>query len=630
MSLISRLTNLFRHTSVDREIDAELKAHIAMRTEDNLAAGMSPEEARRDAVLRFGNATVMRERANTEDTSPLLAGIGRDVHYAFRQLRHSPGFALTAILTLALGIGANVVVLSVLNALILKPLDLPHAERLYTIAQKNQGDDNQSYPDYVDYRARNSTLTDLAAYQLDQVGLSVHGSAERRWEFEVSGNYFDMLGVQPELGRFFHESDEHGPNSAPYIVLSDSFWRNGFHADPGVIGTVVQLNKHPFTIIGVAPASFHGIELFVWADFWMPLVNGQQTEGYDFLAARGNHGLWVVGLLKPGVTRRQATDNLNAVAGELGRQFPSTDQGMVARLVKPGLFGDSLGDATRTFLFGIFVLSLLVLLAACANLAGIFAARATDRSRELAIRLAIGSSRWHILRQLLTEAVLVSLAGGLLGTVFATILLRILTRWQPIAEFPIHVTVTADARVYALALLLSIASGVLFGLLPARQVWRTDAARVIRGTAAPVLFRRFTLRDLLLGVQIALCTLLVTASLVAVRGMQRSLRAPMGFQPQGAMRASALMGMAGYSDTASLPLQKRMIQEALAAPGVIAAGTINFTPLSGSGSTTSFYRDGTTQFTPTHVALGAKYYSISPGYLKAAETRLVAGRDVTW
>src|ERR1700733_13811292 len=207
MSLIRRIVthlrrsaNLFRQSSVDREIDAELKAHIEMRIEDNLAAGMAPETARRDAQLRFGNKTVMRERATAEDTSPLLAGIGRDVHYALRQMRHSPGFALTAILTLALGIGANVVVLSVLNALILRPLDLPHAERLYQVVQKNQGDDSQSYPDY---RVRNSTFNDMAAYRLDMAGVSVRGSAEKRWDIEVSGNYFDMLGVQPQLGRFF-------------------------------------------------------------------------------------------------------------------------------------------------------------------------------------------------------------------------------------------------------------------------------------------------------------------------------------------------------------------------------------------------------------------------------------------
>jgi predicted permease len=630
MSMFRRIANLFHQSRVDREIDAELKAHIEMRIEDNLAAGMSPEEAHRDAQLRFGNATVMRERASAEDTSPLLAGMGRDVHYAFRQLRHSPGFALTAILTLALGIGANVVVLSVLNALILRPLDLPHAKRLYTIARKDHGDDNQSYPDYLDYRARNVTFTGIAAYRLTPVGLNAGGGAKVSWGYEVSGNYFDMLGVQPAVGRFFHSGDEHGPNSASYIVLSDAVWRSRFHADPRIVGATVDMNKHPFAVIGVAPRNFNGTELFIWPDFWMPMVNEQQVEDYEFLTKRGNHTLWILGLVKPGVTPQQATDNLNAVAGQLAKQHPAEDDGLSARLVKPGLLGDVFVDAARTFLFGILLLSFLVLLAACANLASIFASRAADRSRELAIRLAIGSSRWHILRQLLTEAVLISLAGGIAGTAFATVLLRALTRWQPIAEFPIHVTVTADVRVYALALFLSIASGLLFGLLPARQIWHTDAARVMKGTPAPVFFRRFTLRDLLLGLQIALCTLLVTASLVALRGMQRSLHAPIGFQPQGAMLASADMLMAGYSNDAALPLQKRMVEEALATPGVTAAGTINTPPLSGSGNTTAIYRDGTTQFGASHGALGAKFFSISPGYLRAAQTRLMAGRDITW
>jgi predicted permease len=630
MSMLRRIANLFRRSGVYLEIDAELKAHIEMRVEDNLAAGMSPEGARRDAQLRFGNATVMRERASDEDTSPLLAGIGRDIHYAFRQLRHSPGFALTAILTLALGIGANVVVLSVLNALILKPLDLPHAERLYEIVQKNQGDDSQSYPDYVEYRVRNSTFSDMAAYRLDTAGVSVGGSAEKRWDIEVSGNYFDMLGVQPERGRFFHASDEHGANSAPYIVLSDAFWRNRFHADPGVLGTVVELNKHPFTIIGIAPANFHGIDLFIWPDFWIPMVNEDQIQGYDFLTRRGNHTIGTVGLLRPGVTARQAQNNLSVIAGELGKQYPESDQGMGARLVKPGLMGDMLGDATRAFLLGVFVLAFLVLLAACANLASIFATRAADRSRELAIRLAIGSSRWHILRQLLTEAVLVSLAGGIAGTAFATVLLRALTRWQPFSAFPVHVTVSPDICVFGLALLLSLASGILFGLLPARQIWQTDAARVMKGAPGPVLFHHLTLRDLLLGLQIALCTLLVTTSLVAARGMERSLRAPIGFEPQGAMLASTDMQMAGYSDKDSLVIQKRMLERTLGIPNITAAGIINYTPLSGSGNSTGYYREGTTEFTPSHVALGAKYFSISPGYLKAAGTRLITGRDVTW
>jgi predicted permease len=624
------LRQLFQRRQIYSDLTEEIQQHLAEKVEALIADGMSRKDAEYAAKREFGNIARIEESGHEPWMWPRAESILSDIRFAFRKLRHSPGFAITAILTLAFGIGANVVVLSVLNTLILKPLDLPHAKRLYTIARKNHGDDNQSYPDYLDYRSRNATFTDIAAYRLTAVGLNAGGGAKVSWGYEVSGNYFDMLAVQPALGRFLHASDEHGPNSAPYIVLSDAVWRSRFHADSHIVGTTADLNKHPFTVIGVAPRNFNGTELFLWPDFWMPLVNEQQVEDYEFLTKRGNHGLWILGLLKPGITEQQATDNLNTVARQLAKQHPAEDDGLNARLVKPGLLGDVFADAARTFLLGILLLSFLVLLAACANLASIFAARAADRSRELAIRLAIGSSRWHILRQLLTEAVLVSLAGGILGTAFATVMLRALTRWQPFSDFPIHVTVTADARVYGLALLLSIASGLLFGLLPARQIWQTDAARVMRGTGAPVLFRRFTLRDLLLALQIAVCTLLVTASLVALRGMQRSLRAPIGFQPQGAMLASTDMKMAGFSNDAALPLQKRMVEEALVTPGDTAAGTIDTTPLSGSDSSTAIYRDGTTEFGASHTALGAKYFSISPGYLKAAETRLMAGRDFTW
>ena len=631
MALSRRFANLFRRSTVDRDIHAELQAHIDLRVDANVAAGMTPEEARRDALLRFGNPTVAKERVAASDTTLSLADLGRDIRYAGRQLRRSPGFALTAILTLALGIGANVVVFGVLNAMLLRPLNVAGADRLLELAHERPGDDNQSYPDYVDFKARTSAFTDMATYRLGYAGMSSGGNAEKTWEYEVSGNYFDMLGVQPQLGRFFHASDEHGPNSAPYIVLSDAMWRTRFNADPRVVGTMVDLNKHPFTIVGVAPKGFHGTEIFFWPEYWMPMVNEAQLEGYSFLTKRGNHGIFVIGSLKPGVTPRQAEDNLIAVAHQMTRENPTDDDGLTVRLVKPGLLGDTLGGPAQPFLAAIMGLALLVLLAACVNLAGIFAARAADRSRELAIRLSIGSTRWRILRQLLTEAVLVSLAGGALGTLIATAMLGVLSQWQPITEYPIHVTVVADGRTYLIAVLLSVAAGILPGLLPARQVWRTDATDAMKsGTTSARILRRVTLRDLLLGIQIALCALLLTASMVALRGMERSLHAPMGFVPQGAMVADTDMEMAGYSDNSAFPVQRRMIKAAAQIPGVKGAGTIDSLPLGGGGSNWSVYREGTTDLRSSNSVMSPKSYGISPGYLAAAGTTLLAGRDFTW
>ncbi|WP_109487292.1 ABC transporter permease [Occallatibacter savannae] len=631
MSVLRRFTNLFRRSAMDRDIADELQSHIDLRIESNLAKGMSPADARREALLRFGNRTATKEHVTASDTTLSLAGLTRDIRYASRQLRRSPGFALTAIVTLALGIGANVIVFGVLNAMILHPLNIPNPDRLMEIANEQPGDDNQSYPDFLDYKARNSTFSDMAAYRMGLTGLSTAGSAQITWNFEVSTNYFDMLGVQPQIGRFFHPNDEHGPNSAPYIVLSDSLWHNRFNADPRVIGTTVDLNKHPFTILGVAPKDFHGTELFFWPEFWMPMVNEEQVEGYSFITRRSSHGIFVIGSLKPGVNARQAQDNLNAIAHQMKRENPTDDDTLVARLVKPGLLGDTLGGPAKPFLAALMGLALLVLAAACVNLAGVFAARSADRSRELAIRLSIGSSRWRILRQLLTEAVLISLAGGLLGTMLSVFMLRALSHWQPISEYPIHVTVAADATTYALALALSLAAGILPGLLPARQVWRTDVSDALKsGSNSAKAIHRITLRDLLLGIQIALCALLVTASLVAVRGMNRSLHAPFGFVPSGVMIAQTDMHMAGYANKSALPVQRQILNSVSQIPGVTDVAIINALPLSGSGSNWSVYKEGTADLRASNSIMTPRVYQVTPGYIRAARTALLQGRDFTW
>jgi predicted permease len=560
----------------------------------------------------------------------------QDFRYSWRQLRKSPGFALTAILTLALGVGANVVVFSVVNGLILRPLNVPDARNLYTISRKPHGWDSQSYPDYVDYRDKNTTFSGIAGYGLSDAGLSVSApgasnrSVTQTWGYIVSGNYFDMLGIRPELGRLFHPSDEHGPNSAPYIVVSYGFWHDRLNGDPHAIGTVISLNKHPFTMVGVAPKDFHGTELFYWPDFWIPIVNEQQIEGYDFLTQRGNHTINLLGRLKPGVTPRQADENLNAIAQQLSGTYKEDDK-LDARLVKPGLMGDALGAPMRAFLSGVMLLSLLVLVAACANLASIFAARAADRSRELAIRLAIGSSRWHMVRQLLAESITVSLLGGAVGTIVAQFLLQTLSRWQPIVQVPIHVVVSPDPVVYAVALGLSLASGIIFGLLPARQIWRIEAAHSMKsGAAALTTPHRFTLRDILLGLQITICTLLVTASLVAFRGMMRSLHASFGFNPAGVTLLDADMSLAGHTDEEALPLQKQMLEQTAHIPGVTAVGIIDHPPLGLGNSDSEVFRTDTTDYRRSTAVLDAVRYLITPGYLNAAGTHLFAGRDFTW
>ena len=557
-----------------------------------------------------------------------------NLRLAFRQLRKAPGFALTAVLTLALAIGANAIVFSVLNALVLRPLNVPNPGNLYMV-ERNYGSEttpSQSYPDYRDLRDQNRSFDSLVMYDIrGGVGLDTgKGNPSVVWPYMVSGNYFDALGIQPYLGRFIHASEEHGKNSMPEIVLSYALWHSYFNGDRDVIGRVVQINKHPFTIIGVAPADFRGTELFFAPDLWAPIVNLPQVSDTDFLEERGNHSAWIIGHLKPNVTPEAATADLNTIANSLAKAYPKDDDGLKFSLSHPGLAGNTLGRPTRAFMAGLMLLAGLILLAACANLGSLFSARAADRAREIAVRIALGSRRQLILRQMLTEALLVSAAGGICGMAAAIAILRVLSTWRPIPDIPINVPVNPDARTYILALLLAIFSGLFFGLIPVRQMLRTDPWQVIRSGAANVTSsRRFTLRDILLGLQIAICAVLVTASLVAVRGLARSLESNYGVQPRGVMLVKTDLHMAGYSGDQQLLMQKRMLDAAAAIPGVTAVGYADRLPLSIGGGDSDVYSDTTTDYRPTNAAADAQNFQVSPDYFRAAGTAMLAGRTFT-
>jgi predicted permease len=553
-----------------------------------------------------------------------------DLKIAFRQLLKAPGFTLTAIATLALGIGANAIVFSVLNALVLRPVNVPNAQNLYSV-QRFQWP-SQSYLDYIDLRDRNRTFEGMIATQIvGAVGVDTGGKPSTAWPYLSSGNYFDVLGIQPYLGRFFHASDEKGLNSAPYVVLSYSYWNTRFQADRNVVGRQVDINKHPFTIIGVAPRSFRGTELFFAPALWIPLVEEPTIQGSNDLQYRGNHSPWLVGRLKPGVTPVQATADLNAIGAWLSKTYPSDDEGIKFSLARPGLVGDFLGGPARAFMAGMMLLAGLILLAACANLGSLFAARAADRAKEVAMRLALGSRRRVILRQLLTEAVVVSIAGGIIGLIGGVVILHGLSTWQPIPDVPINVPVNPDIRTYGVALLLALASGLLFGIVPVGQVMRADPWQVIRtGTVGAHGSKRFALRDLLLVAQIAICAVLVTSSLVAVRGLVRSLHSNFGFEPKNAILAETDLHMGGYADDAVPQMQRRMIDQAKSISGVTAAGMISQIPLGLGGGDSYIYADTATDYRPTNFIADAMDYNISPDYLEAAGTRLLAGRDLTF
>jgi predicted permease len=521
------------------------------------------------------------------------------------------------------------VVFSVLNALVLRPVNVPNAQNLYMVQRYKFP--SQSYLDYVDLRDRNHTFESMVAFEiLGPVGVDTGGDPSTAWPYLTTGNYFDALGIQPYLGRFFHASDDKGLGSAPYVVLSYAYWNSHFHADPSVVGRPVAINKHQLTIIGVAPPEFRGTELFLSPALWIPLVEDPTIQGVNNMQYRSNHTPFVVGRLKPGVTPAQAAADLNSVGAWLAKAYPADDDGINFTLARPGLVGDMLGGPARAFMSCLMLLAGLILLAACANLGSLFAARAADRAKEVALRLALGSRRGLILRQLLTEAILVSLVGGALGLSGGIAILHGLSAWQPMPDLPINVPVNPDGRTYVVALLLALISGFVFGMVPVRQVLRADPWQVIRTGVSGQAMRRFTVRDVLLVVQIAVCAVLVTASLVAVRGLVRSLHSSYGFQPQNATLVESDMQMAGYSGDRAPQMQRRIIEAVSAISGVTSVGYISGVPLTLSGGDSYAYTDATTDFRPTNFTADAMDYNISPGYFQAAGTRLLAGRDLSF
>src|SRR5580698_8260614 len=436
------IPGIFRRRRLFDELSEEMRLHLDEHVERLMQQGLSPQEAQRQARIAFGNQAVIEERSREVWQWPTLESIWADVRLALRQLRRSPGFTVAAVLTLALAIGANAVVFGVLNALILRPLNVPRPQSLFTIERGGDKDQATSYPDYLDLRDRNRTFEALTAYILVPAGLDTGKNPSQVWGYEVAGNYFEAMEVQPYLGRFFNLADEHGPNSAPYLVISWAYWHSHFQDDRGVVGRVVQVNKHPFTILGVAPPEFSGTLLFFFPDFWAPLVQQEQIQGFNVLNDRGQRDIFMVlGHLKPGVTQAQAIADLNSIGSYLEKTYPKDDAWMTYSLARPSLAGDLLGPGVKGFMTGMMLLAGLILLAACANLGSLFSARAADRSREVALRLALGSTRRRILRALFTEAVLISLAGGAIGLCGSVLLLHALSAWRPFTTWPLHLSV---------------------------------------------------------------------------------------------------------------------------------------------------------------------------------------------
>jgi predicted permease len=620
----STLRAMFGRSRWERDLDEELRSHIEHRAADLIRAGKCTGDAERQARLELGSGEGYREECRRAYGLHWLDELGQDLRYAFRALRRSPGFTAVAVLSLALGIGANTAVFGVLEALVLRPLPVRAPEELVFVEPTTH-----SFPYYRDLRDRNVALAGLMAYRVSPVGLGTGDAASRGWAYLATGNYFDVLGVKPLAGRFFHAEDEVSPGASALAVLSFDCWRNRFSANASIVGRSIRVNGRPYTVLGVAPAGFHGTESIYWPDVWVPMAMEAQIEEHDWLENRGTSDCLVAGRLKPHVTRGQAEANLRAIADDLARTYPRSDAGIDVRLSKLGLAGNALRNPMEAFVFGVIALAAMVLLAACANLASLMTARAADRGFEIAIRVSIGASRGRIVRQLMTESAFLALVGCVAGCGLAALILGTLSRLS-LAEIPVRVNMTADWRVFLFGLAAALASALLFGAAPARQGLQASPNQALRGGASACKpGRGWPFRELLLAAQVALCCVLVTACFVAMRGAQRAFQMPVGIQPRGVSVTGFDLGLAQYTQKDGEAFQRRTLDAALQLPGVAAAAFADSFPLGVDQSTGGAFRYAETDFRSSR-AIRVSHYEVSPGYFRTIGTRVLAGRDFTW
>jgi predicted permease len=626
----SFLRNLFLSRRVDVDLDQEVRSHLELLVAEKIRAGMPPQEAQRAARIELGGVEQVKEQVRDSRTGAFLDSLLQDLRFALRQMRRSPGFALTAVLILALGIAANVIVFGVLQSLVLRTLDVPQADRVMTLQPKDAGP-FVSYPEVRDVRDGSTVFSAVAAYEFQDFGLEANGVTRPVWGAEVSGQYFDVVGIKPFLGRLLGRDDDDHPGASESAVISWSAWQSDFGADPNIVGTTVRIDKHPYTIVGVAPEGFHGTEKIAQLDIFVPMANEASLDGFDWLESRNYKNLFSVVRLKDGATTPQVQAELNTIAARIARQYPKDEEGLALKLARPGMIGDFMGGPVRGFLAGVMGLAGIVLLAACANLGSLFAARTADRAREIAIRMALGSSRWRILRQLLVESFVISILGGAFACALAWMALTGLASWHPPTRYPMRFFVLPQPSLILMAFLISVVAGVLFGMMPLRQIFKTDPNETIKsGGSQSVAGRRWALRDVLLAAQIALCCVTVTAAFVSLRGLGKAMTMDLGFNPKNTLLTQFDLSQAAYTGDAADHFQRQLLENVSHIPGVDAAGYANSTPLSGDTLVSAVFSQQSADFRPSNRAFYAYNFDISPGYLTAAGTPLRSGRDVSF
>jgi predicted permease len=656
LPLVRRIANLFSRTKVEADIDAELRAHIDLRTADNIADGMPAEEARRDALLRFGNQTVTRERVAAADAALALSSVGADIRYGFRQLRRSPGFTSVALITLALGIGANTAIFSLIDAALLKMLPVRHPEQLVqlkSISPTFPVNDAFSFTAVKAFRERTQVFAGVIALRrMHNIDFEVDGRGGLANLQLVSGNYFSVLGVNAVLGRTLLPADESVAGQNAVAVLGYDYWRSRFALDPGVIGKTILLNNAAYTIVGVTAPEFYGVQPGERVDVSVPLTTmslvnpGFAATGlpYDVLKAPYRNWLYVIARLAPGVTPEKATASRGPVYAEITREaaaglagLPVDSPAVRSAFLQLRLRIDPAGQGQAALreqfskpLWVVMAIVGLLLLVTCANVANLLLARANAREREIAVRLAMGAGKLRLMRQLITESVLLALGGGALGLGLAywgsTSLLVLMAQGRS----PVSLIVNPDGTVLAFTLAASMITAILFGTLPAWRATRLDPAQSIamgaRGTAGAG--RRSRLGRALVVVQVAVSLVLLIGAGLMARSLENLRDFYPGFNKENVLLFAINQGMVGYKEEQTVPLYERILDRVQAIPSVTKASLSVHEPLSTNVSTTTVKVQGPAMQAGEDLSsVGVE--PVGPNYFATLQAPLKSGREFT-
>ena len=575
-----------------------------------------------------------------------MTNLLRDIRYSTRGLIKHPAFTLVAILTLGLGIGVNTAILSTVNGFILRPLAVPNPDEMVMPFWGSKKDAEVwgvfSYANYIDMRDQNRTFDGLLAWTMTSAGISATNSrdagegvqGEIAWGELVSGNYFDVLKIRPILGRGFLPEENKAQKANPVVVLGHNLWQRRFNSDGAIVGKTIYMNGSPFTVIGVAPEKFEGVKYAIRQDFWVPLMMQSLFNGNEptWETERSWASLNLLGRLKPGVTTKQAEADLSAIAADIGARFPQKAADTKVQVV-PELEGrfDSLAGFLKFSALLAMAVSALVLLVACANVANLMLARATGRMKEIGIRVAIGAGRLHIVRQLLTESVLLSLAGGVLGWFLAYWGTDLVRSSFPATPFPINIDVQPDLTVLKWMVLVSFLTGLVFGLAPALLASRPNLVGVLKGAvSAPQrrgLLQRFNIRGILVVAQVAISVVVLVCAGLFLRSLNKALKIDPGFTIENLVTMKLDPGSLGYTPDEGKRFYSELTKRLEEQPGIQTAALGSFLPLGDSNSVIGPVLKEGEPDPPPNQGIMIDRNTVGPRYFEALNIKLLMGRD---